>query len=353
MDLKNRKNRNEANAGSSVVSNGRTIVPGLTILLFFEDFERDSFVRGDRFAKRVVKPLWNMITTKQKVFGFQMWFRRLGSSLVNEGFDVRINDYATAAAFPKYPVGIAGYPWALNHWALDNPILLGPGMFDHPLQKPNLFDDPRFRLYLVTCEWNRNLFGGYYGFGRVRDWFGGIDTKDWPSTTNEPKQYDFLIYDKVRWDRGNVARGLLEKIEDTLTRQHLTWTTLKYKGHDHKAYRKALKESRALLFLCEHETQGMAYQEAMASGLPVLAWDPGFWQDPLQRRLGIHEPIASSSVPYFDDSCGVTFYSPSDFDRSLQRFLEGKFHPREFVERCLNPTRSASLYASSYFSLLE
>jgi hypothetical protein len=51
---------------------------------------------------------------------------------------------------------------------------------------------------------------------------------------------------------------------------------VRYKFHDHYSYRRLLQRSRALVFLCEHETQAIAYQEALASNVPVLAWDNGY-----------------------------------------------------------------------------
>jgi hypothetical protein len=42
-----------------------------------------------------------------------------------------------------------------------------------------------------------------------------------------------------------------------------------------------------MLFLCEHETRGLAYQEALASNVPILAWDTGFWLDP---RRPLYDP---------------------------------------------------------------
>ena len=40
-----------------------------------------------------------------------------------------------------------------------------------------------------------------------------------------------------------------------------------------------------MIFLVEHETQGIAYQEAMACDVPILAWDQGNWLDPKRLEL--------------------------------------------------------------------
>ena len=41
-------------------------------------------------------------------------------------------------------------------------------------------------------------------------------------------------------------------------------------GSTVQSYRALLRRSKSMLFLCESETQGMAYQEALASNVPVL-----------------------------------------------------------------------------------
>ena len=100
-----------------------------------------------------------------------------------------------------------------------------------------------------------------------------------------------------------------------------------------------------MFFLCEHETQGLAYQEAMASNLPILAWDPGTWVDP-QAKSHDANPIPASSVPYFGPDCGERFRDASEFPAVFARFWEklSRYRPRGFVQRELSLEGSARLY---------
>jgi hypothetical protein len=135
-----------------------------------------------------------------------------------------------------------------------------------------------------------------------------------------------------------------------LTRRRLRYEIVRYGRHTHQQYRKLLSRSKWMLFVCEHETQGMAYQEALASNLPVLAWDQGYWLDP-NRPLFEVEPVKASSVPYFDKECGERFVGADDFTSVLDRFCAGlpQFTPREWVRDHLSPRKSAELFLRAYY----
>jgi hypothetical protein len=90
-----------------------------------------------------------------------------------------------------------------------------------------------------------------------------------------------------------------------------------------------------MVFLCEHETQGIAYQQALACGVPILAWERGgFWQDPSYFPDKV-KFISVSSVPYWDNRCGVKFNNISEFSTKLEEFLDKlnshKFTPRDYI----------------------
>ena len=177
------------------------------------------------------------------------------------------------------------------------------------------------------------MYKPHYG-RRVAVWPVGIETDRWTPAPSDQKSVDFLIYDKIRWDRGRVNEALVEPILAILRRRGLTYETLRYGSYRPEDYRVALSQSRAMLFLCEHETQGLAYQEAMSSGVPILAWDPGLWLDAWRFRYG-EAIVPATSVPYFDERCGRTFETYVDFEDRLDDFLEalnaGTLRPRDYV----------------------
>jgi glycosyltransferase involved in cell wall biosynthesis len=321
------------------------------MLLFFRDFERDKFVKYDRYLKRLVRPLYNLTHSRQKKTGFAVAFSLLCRALEQAGYDARVNDFSTARRNPEYPIGIAGYPEILDGWKLRNPAVIGPGLYDHPMLAPDLMKDRRFRRYVVTAPWIGEIFRAVYG-DVCFDWFAGIDLDEWPDLSTQPKQFDFLVYDKVRWNYDEFCTTLIVPILAELERRQLTYSVLRYGKHDHRAYRRALAATRGMIFLCEHETQGLAYQEAMASNIPILAWDRGLWADPLGKRFHASIPKASS-VPFFSPACGRKFVEADQFQAALTAFLSEKasYRPRDFVAKHLNLRDSAAAYATEYFAL--
>ena len=323
------------------------------VLLFYEDFDRDRMIRGDRHVVRAARALVNASRRKQKTTGFRVAYEALARSLRDAGYVVVENDWALARRNPTYPIGIAGYTHVLDRWSLPNPAVLGPGLFDHPKLRPGLMQDARFVRYIVPCRWMVDLFGKTYD--RLGIWFAGIDMTEWPDLSKGDKDVDFIVYDKLRWDIEPMRARLRAPIEAELDRRGLSWERLVYRHYDHAQYRALLARSRGLIFLCEHETQGLAYQEAMAANVPVLAWDSGVWHDPLRKDFG-EDVVPASSVPYFEDGVtGERFVDAGAFSAALDRFLAGrtKFTPRGWVEEHLSLAASAKAYVELYRAALE
>jgi glycosyltransferase involved in cell wall biosynthesis len=214
--------------------------------------------------------------------------------------------------------------------------------------------DPRNRILTQPSAWPVEFYRDACG-NKLRAMFVGIDTDLWPDLSDRPKDLDFIVYDKIRWDHGSV-RGtetpeIVTQTTRLLDRLGLSYVTLRYGAHHLGQFRNALSRAHAMIFLCEHETQGIAYQEAMASNVPVLALDEGVLVDPEQKRFA-RSDLRVSSVPYFDATCGETFL-PDQLEDSLRRFMSRRlqYTPREYVLRHLSMRNAAENYLEMYASL--
>lgn len=243
-------------------------------------------------------------------------------------------------------VGVVGRGrHCLDGYDKSNPILAGVAVGDHPQEWPHLFDEYPVGRYLVHCDWVKSMYERYYP-SRISNWAVGIDTQNWaPRAT--PKEFDVLVYDKIRWDADRVKRALLEPVLSEMRKRKLTCRVIRYGEYKPAEYQDMLAQARAMLFMCEHETQGLAYQEALSCDVPVIAWDPGAWLDAWRFRYG-ETHVPATSVPFFDERCGMTFTGAPDFPEALGRFWEsvqqGRYRPREYVLEVLTLEKCARHY---------
>lgn len=321
------------------------------MLLFYDGYElrakpgrlgrlHSNLHRGARFAYRTVR-------REQTHTGFYTAFLGLRKALEAVGWQVRVNDYDLARRNPEQPIGLAGYPSVLARVDLPNPAIFGPGDYGLCEDAERVSAQSRFKLLIQPSQWaiefNRRWVGE-----KSAIWFAGIDTSAWPDLSSSPKTTDILIYDKIRWFRDQRVPAVLERCETHLKARGLTWEVVRYGHHHVSDFRAALARSRAMIFLCEHETQGIAYQEALASGLPVFAWDEGELVDPI---LAARAPpgLTVSTVPYFDARCGAVF-KLKDMEMGFDAFWVRRdaFEPRAYVEEALGLEASGRLYLALY-----
>ncbi len=249
----------------------------MRLSLFYDEPEADRWVVFDRFPRRILR---RILRPKPPIGGHKRVFLNLCTGLDQIGVSYRINDFRFARRNPNELVCIVGKPCVLEKTAFKNPTVFGAAVYSHPIERPNLLTEfPNVRRILVPGDWMRQMFEPYWG-GKVVSWPVGIDTDEWRPIETD-KKYDVLLYDKVRWEHDRFDRELITPIRDCLKEHKLSVCEMRYGSYEEQDFRAALQNCRAMIFLCEHETQGIAYQQALSSGVPILAWDRrGFWQDP-------------------------------------------------------------------------
>jgi hypothetical protein len=120
-----------------------------------------------------------------------------------------------------------------------------------------------------------------------------------------------------------------------LRRQGLVVEYLRYGSYVEWELLALSRRVRSMIYLSRHETQGIALEQMLASGVPVFAWDPGGdWQSLEYLLRGVRfGPV--TSVPYWDRRCGVKFTGASDLAPAFAEFWRGvktnAFAPREMI----------------------
>ena len=269
------------------------------------------------------------------------------------GLDLLGVNYLVDLPFKKLQaddrVGVLGRGrYSLQGYDRTNQIVAGIALMGHPSEWPTLCEDYPVKRYLQHSAWANDVYRPYFG-DRCGIWPAGIDTDNWLPGAN--KNIDLLIYDKVMWNREVVKPALCKVIRDSASRKRLVVESVTYGKYTEREYRRLLGQSKGMVFLCEHESQGLAYQECLSCGVPVLAWDQGYCLDP--NRFAWGQPnIPATSVPYFDERCGERFAGTGDFGEKLSVFLEkmeaSAYRPRDFVMENLTLRGSAEQFLSFF-----
>jgi hypothetical protein len=300
-------------------------------LTYRSEPERDRWLPGDRWIRPAVRRL---IRGRGRPGGLDKVFLnlRLGLDRLQIPYEVNLSfDRLRAGDL----VGVLGRGrHCLDGYARREPLVAGIGLMTHPSQWPTLLADYPVACHLQHSAWTDAVYRPYFG-DKCAIWPVGIDTLGWqPRTPPAAKTVDFLLYDKIPWERDTWDEKLVRPIVESLARGGLTHTTLRYGQYQPGEYRDTLDRVRAMICLSPHESQGIAYQEALASGVPILAWDPGFSQDPERFQWG-QPVIPTTSVPYFDERCGRRFTDFAEFEKQLPLFLgslrAGRLAPRDYI----------------------
>ena len=324
----------------------------MTLNLFYEEPNEDRWFPLDRFPRRVIR---RIVRGPARMGGQRRVFLNLCAGLRRLGVPFRTNDYRHARRNPGETVGIVGKPHVLEKLEWENPILFGASVFSHPIEDPGLMERRPVKRILLPGEWMRRMWEPHFG-EKVHAWPVGIDTDLWQPAPASGKEVDYLVYDKLMWERERFEADLLQPIRDELHARNARTAEIRYGSYREEDLQSLLRRSRAMIFLGVHETQGIAYQQALAAGVPILAWDRGGpWQDPAfyphRVRFG---PV--TSVPYWDHRCGVKFQGIEEFPTRLDEFIakqrRGEFAPRDYITENLTLEKCAGRYLDHYRAVM-
>jgi hypothetical protein len=310
--------------------------------IFYSEPDPDRWVKFDRYPRRLIRRL---MRGKTRPGGVAMVVINLMKGLDRLGVPYRLNDYRYIRKHSDEVACIVGKPHVLFERKWGNPIVFGAGIYSHPVDYLDLLTKyPGIKRVLVPGEWMRQMFEPYYG-DKVSAWPTGIDTDEWKPTTGS-KNIDFLIYDKVRWEHDKYKDELISPIIKILNDNQLSNLYIKYGSYIPAELKEKVNQCKAAIFLCEHETQGLAYQQILTTNTPILAWDRGgYWQDPdyYPKRVKYR---SVSSVPYWDERCGSKFTDINDFAQNLTAFLNqlNTFKPRDYILENLTLEKCAEEY---------
>ena len=223
--------------------------------------------------------------------------------------------------------------WSPRFKDLPRETLVGPNIMVLPTDDPSVWS--YFDNFIVPCEWVGNYFKTFdiTKDTKFHTWAVGIDTELF-SPMGKVKS-KCLVYNK----RGSKEN--LEVILQTLNLLKIEYVLLDYGSYTESDLLTACEQSLFAVLNTGTESQGIAYQEILATGVPCYVIDKQVWDD----QPGYN--FAATSAPYFDDRCGIKHHNLSRFGEFLDKL--STFKPRNYILDNLTLEKGAS----EYIRLLE
>jgi hypothetical protein len=309
-------------------------------LYFRKEPEEDWLFPGDKY----IKPLIRQLIRGKKTSGVEKVFLNLCKGFNKLGVEYSINKSFSTLKPQDQIVVLGAGKFSLAGYNKTNPIVAGIALMTHPSEWPSLCEDYPVIRYLQHSNWANNVYKLYYGDQVCHTWPAGIETDKWSADNKIVKSNDILIYNKIRWDKEENGNSLVEPIRNLLKGKGLSYKEIVYGFYKEDEYFNLLKESKAMIFLCEHESQGFACCEALSMNVPVIAWDNGYCLDPNRYKWG--DPVMpATSVPFFDERCGERFKDYLEFQELFDLFFDNVkssfYNPRDYILENLTLEKSA------------
>jgi glycosyltransferase involved in cell wall biosynthesis len=152
------------------------------------------------------------------------------------------------------------------------------------------------------------------------------------------KEYDCIVYIKRR------STKLINNILDILKNMNIKYKIFKYGTYKEEEYKNILLQSKFMVVLDAHESQGFALEEAMSCNVPLLVIDATSMYDEtndgINSTYGYLKPkkLLATSVPYWSNECGIKITHESEFKSELDNMLKkyNTFTPREYILKTLS-----------------
>jgi hypothetical protein len=312
-------------------------------LYFIKPPETDRWIFGDRYVRKFIR---RIVRGKDRPGGVEKVFINLcnGLDLINKPYSINLPFNQLSPTDKVAILGVGSH--CLDGYTQPNKIVAGIGLMTHPSEWKDLCTQFPVVKYLQHSDWANEVYKPYFG-DRCHTWAVGIETNKWKPDTLVQKKYDFLIYNKIRWEHQKMDETLRLPIIEHLKSINATFTEIVYGKYQSDDFKSLLNQSKAVIFLCEHESQGIACCEALAMNIPVFAWENGFCLDPNRFKWGQQE-IPATSVPFFDETCGMKFKDFEEFEQKIELFTNkvnrNEFSPQKYILNNLTLEKSAQRF---------
>ena len=182
-----------------------------------------------------------------------------------------------------------------------------------------------YKKLIAPSHWVKDKFINKFNLpeNKIAVWPVGIEEFN---NIREPN-YDCLIYFKRRDD------SELLSVKKFLTSRGLSYRMVEYGGYDEMGFCNLINQAKFCFLINGTESQGIAVQEIMSMGVPIIAWDIKEWLD-----QGEAYRVPATSVPYWDNRCGEKFYTIDKLEETFDNFYAriNEYDPKAYVKENLS-----------------
>lgn len=213
----------------------------------------------------------------------------------------------------------------------NNEKVIGPNICTLPIDNQYVMNQ-NYKKMIVPCEWVKQLYMKWLPEEKLVIWAVGIDTDLFYDMSEKDKEIDCLIYFKRREESD------LKSVISFLNEQNQTFDIIKYGSYSEKEFMTLLERSKYCIVIDKCESQGIAIQEIMSTNTPLFIWDTIVWDD-----RGEEYKVEATSIPYWDDSCGVKVATFEELKNNFSMFTNNlkKYKPRDYILENLSLDKSA------------
>lgn len=131
----------------------------------------------------------------------------------------------------------------------------------------------------------------------------------------------------------------LEAVKQFLKARDVEYYLIEYGSYKDTDFKYQLKDSRFVIWIGSHESQGFAFQETQASNVPILLWDVTSMRDEFVGRSpygppsGSADDLAATTANCWSDECGIRFYKIEELAAAYENMIKrlAEFSPRKTV----------------------
>jgi len=222
--------------------------------------------------------------------------------------------------------------WGTPISTMPKEVLVGPNLCVLPNELPWIWS--RFDHSIVPSGWCKNLYNTFdcvkQGSTKIHVWPVGIDTEKF-CPSDDQKKWDVLVYVK---GRELEVGGVISYLET----MGLSVVVLGYGKYSEAELISTARKCKCCVLLTKTESQGIAYQEILSMGVPCYVLDKDVWDDYSSWSF------PATSVPYFDEHCGLIATDMTRFKEFYENFKN--YNPRKYITNTLNLEKQAKEYIS-------